>query len=89
MTDEDADAPDDEDAIDADDADDPEALASQARELKTQLRILRIRAETANFENREAYRRAIKEKEAEIVRLEERAELAAIDIETDLNWDED
>jgi cell division protein ZapA (FtsZ GTPase activity inhibitor) len=71
------------------DADDPEALASRARTLKTQLRVLRMRAESANFEDREAYRRAITEKEAEIARLEERAELAAIDIETDLEWDED
>ena len=71
------------------DADDPEALASRARTLKTQLRVLRMRAESANFEDREAYRRAITGKEAEIARLEERAELAAIDIETDLEWDED
>lgn len=71
------------------DTDDPEAIAARVRKLKTRLRVLRMRAESANFENREAYRRAIKEKEAEISRLEERAELAAIDIETELDWDED
>ncbi|MFC7227926.1 hypothetical protein N0B31_10980 [Salinirubellus salinus] len=71
------------------DTDDPAALRSRSRELKTQLRVLRMRAESANFEDREAYRRAIKEREAEITRLEEQAELAAIDIETDLDWDED
>lgn len=48
-----------------------------------------MRAESANFENREAYRRAIREKETEIAELEERAEIAAIDIETDLDWEED
>ena len=78
----------DEDGGTDTDTDDPEALASRARKLKTQLRVLRMRAESANFEDREAYRRAIKEKEAEIARLEERAELAAIDVETDLDWDE-
>jgi hypothetical protein len=76
----------DEDAIDTDD---PEALRSRARTLKTRLRVLRMRAESANFENREAYRRAIREKETEIAELEERAEIAAIDIETDLDWEED
>lgn len=72
---------------DSDPDPDPEALRSRARKLTTQLRVLRMRAESANFEDREAYRRAIGEKEAEIARLEERAELAAIDIETDLDWD--
>jgi len=68
---------------------DPETLRSRARKLTTQLRVLRMRAESANFEDREAYRRAITETEAEIARLEERAELAAIDIETDLDWDDE
>jgi hypothetical protein len=76
----------DEDAVDTDD---PDAIRSRVRELKTRLRILRMRAESANFENREAYRRAIKGKEAEIEQLEERAELAAVDVETDLDWDEE
>jgi hypothetical protein len=66
---------------------DPEALRSRARRLTTQLRVLRMRAESANFEDREAYRRAITEKEAEIARLEERAELAAVDLETALDWE--
>jgi hypothetical protein len=75
----------DEDAIDTDD---PEALEARARRLKTRLRILRMRAESANFEDREAYRRAIGEKEAEIEELEERAELAAIDVDlADLDGD--
>jgi len=65
------------------DVDDPEALASRTRTLKIRLRVLRMRAESANFENREAYRRAIEEKEAEIAELEERVELAAIDVDLD------
>jgi hypothetical protein len=48
-----------------------------------------MRAESANFEDREAYRRAITEKEAEIERLEERAELAAVDLETALDWEDE
>jgi hypothetical protein len=44
-----------------------------------------MRAESANFENREAYRRAISEKEAAIEQLKERAELAAVDVDISLD----
>jgi hypothetical protein len=40
--------------------------AERVRELQVQLRVLRIRERTANFENREAIRRAIDEREAEL-----------------------
>jgi hypothetical protein len=58
------------------DGDDP-SPAERARELAVQLRVLRIRERTANFEDREAIRRAINEREAELERLEPEAEHAA------------
>jgi hypothetical protein len=63
---------------------DADALAARARDLTTQLRVLRMRAESANFENREAYRRAINEKEAAIAQLKEQAELAAVDVDIEI-----
>jgi hypothetical protein len=40
--------------------------AERARELQVQLRILRIRERTANFEDKEAIRRAIADREREL-----------------------
>lgn len=41
----------------------------RARQLQAELAMLRIREGTANFENKEAFRRAIREKEAELEAL--------------------
>jgi hypothetical protein len=75
VSDEDADEP-----RDGEPERDPDALRSRANELKTQLRVLRMRAESANFEDREAYARALREKEEEIERLRRAAELADVDV---------
>jgi len=44
----------------------------RARELQVELFVLEARLESANFENQEAYRRAINERRAELDELRER-----------------
>ena len=50
----------------------PEEHAEEARQLQMQLLTLRAQLESANFENKEAYRRKINEKEGELDALKER-----------------
>ena len=50
-------------------ADVPEKHRERARELQLQLFALEARLESANFENKEAYRRKINEKRGELERL--------------------
>lgn len=52
-------------------ADVPPQHHEQARELQIQLTVLEARLETANFENKEAYRRAIAERREELDSLRE------------------
>lgn len=47
----------------------PEEYADRARELQMQLLALRAQLKSANFENKEAYRRKINEKEGELQAL--------------------
>jgi hypothetical protein len=47
----------------------PEAEAERARTLQMQLFTLRAQLESANFENKEAYRRKINKKEGELQAL--------------------
>lgn len=47
----------------------PERYRERARELQMQLLVLEARLESANFENREAYRREINEKRGELEQL--------------------
>lgn len=49
----------------------PEKHHEQARELKMQLMVLEARLESANFEDKEAYRRKINEKRGELDLLRE------------------
>jgi hypothetical protein len=46
--------------------DDEQSPSERAQELQIQLRFLRVREETANFEDKEAIRRAIREREREL-----------------------
>ncbi|WP_436900326.1 hypothetical protein [Halovenus halobia] len=50
----------------------PEEHAEQARELQMQLLVLEAQLDSANFENEEAYRRKINEKEGELDALKDR-----------------
>ncbi len=50
-------------------ADVPPEHREQARELQVELFVLEARLESANFEDEEAYRRAINEREAELDEL--------------------
>ncbi len=50
----------------------PEEHAEEARELQMQLLALRAQLKSANFENEEAYRRKINEKEGELEGLKDR-----------------
>jgi hypothetical protein len=52
-------------------ADVPPQHHERARELQIQLTVLEARLETANFENKEAYRRAIAERREELDSLRE------------------
>lgn len=49
----------------------PEEHAEAARQLQLQLLTLRAQLESANFENKEAYRRKINEKEGELEALKQ------------------
>lgn len=49
----------------------PDEHADRARELQMQLLTLRAQLQSANFENKEAYRRKINEKEGELEALKE------------------
>jgi hypothetical protein len=49
----------------------PEKHREQARELQLQLMVLEARLESANFEDKEAFRRKINEKRGELDRLRE------------------
>lgn len=50
--------------------DDPEqSPRERARQLQAEIAMLRIREGTANFEDKEAFRRAIREREAELEAL--------------------
>jgi hypothetical protein len=49
----------------------PERHREQARELQMQLLVLEARLESANFEDKEAYRRKINEKRGELDSLRE------------------
>ncbi len=53
-------------------ADVPEEHRERARELQFQLLALEARLESANFENKEAYRRKINEKRGELQQLQRR-----------------
>ncbi len=50
----------------------PEEHAEAARELQMQLLVLEAQLDSANFENKEAYRRKINEKEGELDALKDR-----------------
>jgi hypothetical protein len=50
----------------------PEEHAEEARQLQMQLLTLRAQLESANFENKEAYRRKINEKEGALEALKDR-----------------
>ena len=56
----------------------------RARRLATQLRFLRMRERTANFEDREAIRREIRRTEGELTRL---AESEEFDVDVDVRRD--
>lgn len=47
----------------------PETHSERARELQFQLMVLEAQLESANFENKEAYRRKINEKQGELEQL--------------------